>query len=377
MSPGARRRLAILAPLKPWGGIEGKLVTLCREFEARGVDTELVRPRGGAVPYPERLPEGFRTVDLGTRSKRDGVPAFARYLRRERPDAVLTAKDHAAQVAILARWLSGIDVPVFVKVTNTLSDVARRRLKRAMIRWLYPRADAVIANSQSGADDLARHFAVPEDRIRVIYNPTVTPDFEDRAGAAVDHPWLSSPGVPVITAAGRLTPQKDFRTLVRALARLGDRRPCRLIILGEGDERPALEGLIRELGVSDRVDLPGAVPDALPWMRRSAAFVLSSLYEGLPNVLIEAMSLGTPVVATDCGGVGEILEDGRLGPIVPTGDAEGLAAAIDATLQDPVCADRLVHGAARFASAPVAERYLEIMGLAPLGTGVHARGSLP
>ena len=105
------------------------------------------------------------------------------------------------------------------------------------------------------------------------------------------------------------------------------------------------------------------VPDALPWMRQSAAFVLSSRYEGLPNVLIEAMALGIPVAATDCGGVREILEDGQLGPIAPPGDAEALAEAIDAALCDPAPASRLIRSATRFASGPVAERYLEVMGL--------------
>jgi len=355
--------LAIIAPLKRWGGIEGKLVTLCREFHARGIRTELVRVRGGEIPYPERLPPDFQSIDLGTRSKGDGVPAVARYLRDRRPDAVLTAKVHGAEVALLGRRVARRQVPIFVKVTNTLSDVARRRLKRLMIRRLYPRADGIIANSRDGAQDLVEHFGVPAEHIHVIYNPTVPPDLAERAAGAVTHDWLTEQTEPVILAAGRLTPQKDYATLIDALAVVRQQRRCRLIILGEGGERPDLRARAQALGIDDAVDLPGAVDDALPWMRRASVFAVSSRYEGLVNVLIEAMALGTPLVSTDCGGAREILEQGRLGKIVPTAEPAALAQAITQTLDSPGHSGQLTAAAQRFASGPIADEYLAAMGL--------------
>lgn len=358
--------VAILAPIKSWGGIEGKLVTLTWEFLRRGVQPELVLVRGGEVPYPERISGLVSVVELPTRSKRDGIPGFARYLRAHRPTAVLTAKDHAAQVALLARMWGRVPVPVFVKVTNTLSLVARRRLQRFMVRRLYPRADRIIGNSQGVCDDLAARFGIRRERIALIHNPTVTDDFPGRAAAPAGHAWLEcDDGVPVILGVGRFTPQKDFDMLLDAFARVRRRRACRLILLGDGPERAALEARAEHLGIRDDLDLPGFVPDALPWMARARVFALSSRYEGLSNVLIEAMAVGTAVVATDCpSGSSEILGAGRYGRLVPVGDAEAMAEALAAACDNPVDPALLEEGVERFRAGPVADRYLQVMGLA-------------
>lgn len=200
-----RPRLSVVASLKSWGGIERKLVTLFSDFLARGIAPELVCIRGGEVPYPERMPEGVRTVTPATRSTRDGIPAIMRYRRARRPDAVLTAKDHAAQVTLLARALGRLDVPVFVKVINTLDRVARRSVQRFMVWRLYPRAHGVIANSTGVADYLEATFAIPRDRVSVIYNPTVTDNLAARAARPNEHPLLAdSGGPPVALGAGRI-----------------------------------------------------------------------------------------------------------------------------------------------------------------------------
>lgn len=356
--------LAILAPVKSWGGIEGKIVTLCSEFLRRGVQPELVCIRGGEVPYPGRLDPRVRVTHLATRSKRDGIGAVIRHLRATRPAAVLTVKDHAAQVALLARLIGRLDMPVYVKVTNTLSVVARRRAQRFMIRRLYPRADRIIANSSGVLKDLQTAFGIRPERLALIYNPTVTEDCAERARAPVDHAWLDDAAdVPVILGIGRLAWQKDFPLLLRAFAQLRRERRCRLLIIGEGEDRPALEAEVRRLGIGEDVDLPGFVDDALPYLARADLFVLSSRYEGLSNVLIEALAVGTPVVATDCpSGSAEILDDGGYGPLVPVGDSRGLARAMAGQLDDPVDAQRMAEAVRRFRAGPVAERYLEVMG---------------
>jgi glycosyltransferase involved in cell wall biosynthesis len=359
-------RLAILAPLKAWGGIEGKLVTLGREFLHHGVIPQLVRIRGGEIPYPERMPDGFDVVEIKTRSKWDGVPKVAAFLRRTRPEALLTVKDHSAQVAIMARALSGVEIPVFIKATNTLSVVARRRLQRQMIRFLYPRANRIIAISEGVARDLMENFGIPKEKVVTIYNPVITKDFPCRASAMISHPWLQEEngGPPVIMGAGRLQPQKDFPTLMRAFAQVRRSRPARLIILGEGPERKTLEDLATHLGVREDVDLPGMVSDLLPYMARANVFTLSSRYEGLGNVLVEALAVGTPVVSTNCpSGPSEILEGGYYGPLVPVGDYQKLAQAIKETLEQPQSFDKLKLAVDRFRARPVAERYLEVMGL--------------
>ncbi len=357
-------RLAILAPLKQWGGIERKMLILCREFVARGNDVEFILTRGGQVPYPDEFPAEVRIVDLQSRHKLDAIPRLVRHLRNSRPDALLTAKDHAAKVAVIARRLSGVDARVVVKVTNTLSETLRRKGKRRMARWLYPRADGIIAVSRGVKEDMISHFGMDPERIRVIYNPTVTPDMAERAIQPSGHPWLDTDNTPVVMAAGRLTPQKDFTTLLRAFALLRKERPCRLVILGEGPERPALEALSLELGIDADFLLAGYQGDPLPWMGRAAVFALSSRYEGLGNVLVEAMAVGTTVVSTDCpSGSAEILEDGRYGALVNVGDYQALAHAVAGALDRPMPREQLEQGAQRFRSDLISEQYLAMLGL--------------
>lgn len=365
-------RLAILAPLKEWGGIERTMLILCREFVARGIEVEFILTRGGQIPYPDEFPRQVHIVDLQSRHKFDAIPRLIRHLRRSRPAALLTAKDHAAKVAILARMIGRLDVRVIIKVTSALSETLRRRGKRRSAQWLYPQADRMIAISQGVKTDMVRHLGMPPERIQVVHNPLVTPGMEVRARQLTGHPWLDAATVPVILSAGRLTPSKGFPVLMRAFAALRRQRECRLIILGEGPERRTLERLASDLGITDDVLLPGYQRDPIPWMAHAAVFALASRYEGLGNVLVEAMAVGTPVVSTDCpGGPAEILENGRYGPLVPLDDPESLTAALAATLDDPVAPEALRHGARRFHSELIASQYLAVLGIP--GKDKHGR----
>jgi glycosyltransferase involved in cell wall biosynthesis len=358
-------RVAVLAPLKQWGGIERKIWTLCDEFLRLGVEPELWKIRGGETPYPDSLPDGLRVVDLDTRSKLDGVPAVMRQLRAARPAALLTAKDHAAQTGIIASALSGTHVPVFVKATNMPSASIRRPVQRYVARMLYRRASAVIANSAGVADAVADELHVPRSRISVIFNPTITRNFEHRVHGPVRHPWLLEGDPPVILAAGRFTPQKDFGMLLDAFARLRQWRAARLIVLGEGPGREELEDRARDLGVAEYCDLPGVVDDPVPMMRAASLFALSSRHEGLVNVLIEALGSGTRLVSTDCpSGPSEILDNGRFGRLVPVGDSEALARAMHESLSQPRPAAETVQKACDpFRAEPVARAYLRTMGV--------------
>lgn len=361
------RRVALVGPLKAWGGIEGKVVTLAREFLVRGIQVDLVLLRGGQTPYPDRLPSEVRVLDLESRSKPDGIPRLAGYLRGQRPDAVLTVKDHGAKVALLARSLAGIRSPIVIKVTNTLSQTMRRPAQRFMTRLIYPRADGIIAISGGVKEDLTRAFGIPGDRISVIYNPTVSVDFPERAAREPGHPWFEQDArPPVILGAGRLTHQKGFDVLLEAFAELRRSRPARLMILGDGPERRALAAQAQRLGITTDVALVGVVPDPLPHMARAALFVLSSRYEGLGNVLVEAMAVGCPVVSTDCpSGPREILADGRHGPLVPVENPRMLASAMAERLDQARRAEDLEAATRRFDSRHIADEYLRVLGLCP------------
>jgi glycosyltransferase involved in cell wall biosynthesis len=167
------------------------------------------------------------------------------------------------------------------------------------------------------------------DRVQVVYNPVITPAVSAMACQPAEHPWYGLGQPPVILGVGRLTRQKDFPTLIRAFAAVRRQRHARLIILGEGEDRAELEALVTELGLGRDVALAGFRDDAVAYMASSAVFVLSSAWEGLPTVLIEALAAGTRVVSTDCpSGPREILQEGRLGALVPVGDAPALARAV-------------------------------------------------
>lgn len=331
-------RLAIFLSHLGGGGAQRAMVNLAGGMAARGHDVEIVLSRA-VGPLVEQVPPPVRIVDLGAPRVLASLPRLAARLRRERYDAMVSALEYVNLVAIWARALSRVSMPLAICEQNNLSAASSRPLRRrqrwipALARRFYPWADSIVAVSDGVADDLVEVLGVPRDRIRTVHNPIVTPTLRALADAPLDHPWFRPGEPPVALAVGRLSPQKDFPNLLQAFARLRRRRPARLVILGEGAERKRLEALVGELGVRDDVALPGFVANPYAYMRRAGAFVLSSRFEGLPSVLIEALYCGAPLVATDCpSGPREILEGGRWGALVPVGDSEALATAIEAAL---------------------------------------------
>jgi len=255
--------------------------------------------------------------------------AVADYICRERPRALLALLEGGEVAALLGNRLAAQKTRVVVSFRCAMVDrkPAALRLARIILPW----ADALTANSDGLADDAARGMNLPRQNIRTIYNPVAVP--ASLAAAAPAHAWFKDSSDNVILAAGRLFVQKDFPTLLRAFARLADRK-LRLVIVGEGGERGALENLARELGIAGRVDFPGWIANPFALMSRARLFVLSSRYEGLSNVLIEAMACGCPVVSTDCPhGAREVLENGKWGALVPVGDHAALAAAMEDALR--------------------------------------------
>jgi glycosyltransferase involved in cell wall biosynthesis len=273
-------------------------------------------------------------VDLHASRVLGSLPALVRYLKRERPAAMISAM-YANVIALLARRLSGVPVRLIITEHNTLASVVnnkddlRWQVYPKLAGWFYPWADAIVAVSNDVKRDLARAAQIPSERIEVVYNPIVTPDLKEKSEQPLEHPWFKNGGPPVIVSVGRLTDQKAFDVLIRALSIARQDRPLRLMILGEGENRPALEALIAKLGLGADVRLMGFVQNPYPFMARAAAFALPSRWEGLPTVLVEALYLGAPIVATNCpGGSRDILKGGRFGRLVSVDDPAGLAAAL-------------------------------------------------
>ena len=362
-----RPDIAIFIPTLGSGGAERVVVNLAGSFVALDRRIEIVLAHGTGSLLGALDPH-VRVLNLNVRGRVGVVPALTRYLRRARPRALLSHMDVANAAALISHRLARSDARIVVcshlAFSAQVKGAGRVRdlvVARAM-RRLYPRADGIVAVSAGVADDLARVAGISRDRISVIHNPIVTDELLADASAPADHPWFSDGGPPVILAAGRLTKQKDYPTLLRAFRRARDERELRLVILGEGEEREPLEALARELGVSGDVDFAGYVANPYAFMARASLFVLSSAWEGFGNVVVEAMACGTPVVSTDCAsGPGEILEAGRYGRLVPVGDDGALAGAMLATLDDPPQPGLLRERAEDFRADRAASRYLRVL----------------
>jgi glycosyltransferase involved in cell wall biosynthesis len=350
------------------GGVQSVQVTLAGALAARGFAVSCVLPQAKG-PFLRQLPSSVELVDLGTRSPLVLVHRLARFLRRRRPNLLFAAQHHTIVAALLARRLAAYRMPLVAVQHNTLSVVCRNspyRLTRWFIptalRILLPQAEMVCAVSEGVARDLASTLGLPPSRVTVLYNPVVQAGMAERAAEPSGHPWLDSREMPVVLGVGSLIERKDFATLIRAFAHLARRRPARLVVLGEGPERPHLEQLIGELDLTDLVALPGFVTNPLSFIAKADALALSSRVEGLPTVIIEALACGTPIVATDCPhGPAELLGDGAYGRLVPIGDAEALGEALSATLSGPCDPERLRQRAADFAVDRAVERYVNVI----------------
>jgi glycosyltransferase involved in cell wall biosynthesis len=364
------------------GGATRRTLTLAGGFADRGhrVDLVVVAAEG---PLAAGVPAGVRLVVLDSplirlagRSKRGrrkrsitaSVFALARYLRRERPDVLMSAANHVHLTALFATRLSFVSLRLVLRVSNHLTQshlggTGRPRPQRLRLaRRAYGWADAVIAVSQGIADDLVEHTTLSHGCAHAVMNPTYTPAIDTAAAAPIDHPWIEAESSPLLLGAGRLAPAKDFANLLRAFARVRAVRPANLVILGEGSKRSEIEEQVRELGLETVVALPGFVDNPFAWMSRADLFVLSSAWEGSPGVLVEAMACGCPVVSTDCpSGPAEILAGGSYGPLVPVGDDEALADAILEALEAPVDRGRLRSRAREFDVDRAVDRYLEIL----------------
>lgn len=359
-------RLAIFIADMGGGGAERAMLKLAGGIVKRGYRVDLVLSRAKGE-YLEEVPGAVRIVDLGAGRVLTSLPRLIRYLRRERPSVMLASLNHVNIVALWARRLARVGTRLVVNEQNTLSLEAphsvrrRHRFVPRLVKRFYPWADGIVAVSEGAADDLARTAGLSPDRIQVVHNPIVTPELREMAKAPLDHPWFRPGEVPVVLAVGRLSPQKDFATLIRAVSLVRRRRPVRLLILGEGRERTDLEALAADVGLEGEVQLPGRVLNPYPYMARADAFVLSSRWEGLPSVLIEALFCGVPVVATDCpSGPVEILEGGRHGLLVPVGDVDALATGIEAALEGKVPRPS-AQSWKPYEQETVVERYLEVL----------------
>ncbi|PPS39829.1 glycosyltransferase [Chroococcidiopsis sp. TS-821] len=360
----ATERISFFLPALYGGGAERVTINVLKGMIQRGVACDLVLASAEG-PYLEQVPEQVRIVNLNAGRVIKAILPLSNYLRREKPKALVSHLNHANVAAILAKKLTRATTRLVVVEHNTLS-VDRAKLWRGklippLMKLLYPQADAVVGVSQGVVQDLETYLKLRQG-ISVIYNPVVDDVLLTQAAAPLDHPWFQEGTLPVFLAVGRLCEQKDFLTLIKAFALLRRKKPARLMILGEGEERNRLEDAIATLGISQDVALPGFVANPYAYMSRASAFVLSSRWEGLPTVLIEAMACGCQVIATDCpSGAKEILDAGVYGKLVPVGDVDAMAFAMQQVLETSTNRDRLIQRAMYFTIDRAVPEYLTLI----------------
>ncbi len=362
------QHLALLIPSLGIGGAERSMLTLARAWCEMGLRVDMVTVLDGGDLRSE-LPEGVRHIPLIHKAVMrspivTGLAALrglVSYLRSTRPAALLSSVTGANLLAVVARRLSGVPCRVVLREASVARNTSGS-LRRFAVTWAYRHADGMIAVGQGVARDLVGEFSVPAARVRQLPTPVDLGRVRALSEQAPCHPWFGQDETPLILAVGRLVPVKDYGTLIRAIARLRARCRARLLILGEGPERHALQSLVTELGLGDFVALPGGNTNPYPYIAHAQVLVLSSRWEGLPVVMIEAMALGTPVVATDCpSGPRELLHDGALGSLVPVGDSAALADAIQCMLDFPTDSNALRTRAQDFEVGASARAYLEVL----------------
>ncbi len=357
--------ISIVLPNLQGGGAERIALYLANHWADQGLAVEfvLMEAKGELLALVDpRIP----IHSLQASRIRGSILPLRAYLAQRQQALIWVGLWPLTSAAILAWQLAGKPGTLFTTEHTTLSISCIQELKispfylGSMLRATYPLATGLLAVSEGVKQDLYRLGGLPPERVKVIYNPVVRGLVDSKPAEATLRQQLWGSGFTAhILAVGSFKAQKNFPLLLHAFARLPPDRNAKLTILGEGALRPDLEALIEELGLAQRVTLPGFSTDTSDWYRTADLFVLSSSWEGFGNVIVEALECGVPVVSTDCrSGPAEILEHGRYGRLVPVGDAEALVQAMQSSLLEEHDRDALRRRAQDFAVPIIADQYL-------------------
>ncbi|HEX3504307.1 MAG TPA: glycosyltransferase [Xanthobacteraceae bacterium] len=364
--------LAVVLRAFEGGGAQRDMILLCNALAAKGVQIVILSLRGEG-PLRRLLDPSITVVEVPGGQIRYAIPGLRRVLCDLAPAAIISSEASLNLCTLIAvRTLHRHKQPKLVlrevgspSIAQLRDPYAQNRIAYRVLRYLYRYADRIVALTEGARRDLRENFSVPDNVIAVMLTNAVIPDQEAERIAR----WDGETGreADLIVSVGRLSPEKDQRTLIRAMAMLPAELPSkqlwRLALVGDGAERTALEALVRDLGLSDRVVFTGQVADPFAWMMRARVAVCASVYEGLCNAIIEALACGTPVVSTNCPyGPFEILQGGRFGALTPVGDAKAMAKAIAAAMTDNPDRGRLRARGFDYTAARAADRFLEIIG---------------
>lgn len=357
------------------GGIERTVINLLCELHRYPISLDLVLFKKKGVLLPE-VPLGVRIIELpnATSSRLRRVFPVMRYLKQEKPTVLISHLPQFNVIAAIAKTLTGIPANAvlvehigFAPLEDHLKNNLKERigLLNYLRRFFYAKLDITVATvSQGLARELESDLRLKKGTIKVIYNPIVDEKtLLLKAQVIPDHPWFQPDQPPVFLGVGRLAPQKDFATLIKAFSILRQKgESARLVILGEGDEREKLEALVTKLNLNTEVSLPGFTDNPYAYMSRATAFVLSSRFESFGLVVAEALACGCQIISTDCPyGPSEIINSGEYGRLVPVGNPKDLAEAMEQAINAPVDSDLLRLRARDFSVEKIVSEYLRVI----------------
>lgn len=363
-----KKKLAAFMPSLNGGGAERVTILLLNELASRGYAIDLLVANSQGV-YRAQVNPAINIIDLEQSRVASCLLPLARYLKSQQPAALLSVMNYTNVISILARQLARTKLRLVLTEHNNAEQALRNatsvkyKLVNFLTRKLYRQADAVVCVSEGVADSIHNALGIPREQLSVIYNPVIHSGISSSMDKAISHPFLPENGELLLVAVGRLTAQKNFPNLLQAFHIVRKTLPAKLAILGEGEERENLTALVASLGLEQDVLMPGFVDNPYAWMRRANVFVLSSSWEGLPTVLIEALACGAKVVSTDCpSGPMEILENGRWGTLVKMDDADALAKGIIKALSSKNLRD-LEKRLEEFSVGYATDRYIDALNL--------------
>ncbi|MEM0981636.1 MAG: glycosyltransferase [Cyanobacteria bacterium P01_H01_bin.58] len=378
------QHLAVILHDLEGGGMQRVTITLIQAMLQQRphlkIDLVVASAQGD---YRQQIPAEVNLIDLHasfdfrTKSLARLVPRIRRYLRDNQPPVILSCLPGLNCLTLLASFALS-KKPQIILAEHTLplakwmaQETRDRqlpagllpRLTSPLMGFTYPWAQSIIAVSQGIAQELRQTLGEPaRSDVQVIYNPVMDGALVAQAEVPLSHPWLAAGQSPVFLAVGRLAKQKDYPTLLAAFRQLRQTRAAKLIILGEGELRSQLERMITQWDLTTDVELHGFVKNPYAYMQQATALVLSSLWETFGMVLAEALACGCPVISTDCEyGPREILANGKYGALVPVGQVDKLAIAMEQVLTDDCDRAALIARGQEFTAAKAAMQYLQVL----------------
>ncbi|MBT4732869.1 glycosyltransferase [Candidatus Woesearchaeota archaeon] len=357
--------ITIVIPDLEIGGAERLSINLANHWVTEGYTVEFVvmRRQGELINL---LSKGINIVDLNVDRIYKVVFPLVKYLRKKRPKIILSFMWPLTSISVVAWLIAKRQGKLFLSDHIQLSHASVHELfispllVKIIIKLTYPFATGAIAVSHGVKKDIKKLGALPDSLIKVIYNPAATRISLSRSPEDVQQKLWGDKFKHHILSVGRLKVQKDHELLLRSFSLIPASYNAKLVILGDGDLYGHLMNLVQELGLEERVSIPGFTIDTSPWYRSADLFVLSSRWEGFGNVIVEALECGVPVVSTDCpSGPAEILDNGRYGTLVPVGEIEELALAMIKSLDNIHDHVALIDRARDFSVPKISKQYLD------------------